>query len=173
MKMEEYGTEHGLILKAPSTKGAQKNWQFNCSGGWVTDLLHLYDDFHHSSYEITRDGRLHGYNISYQDPQGVHLGNFSWDNDKFCVGYADLDYDYVPDGEFQLTFNACFDDSPACKDHLEFLSYFNPISLCISIFFLLLTIGVIIWYKNINHWDRSNMMKIAFLVNLTLAYIVR
>ena len=115
MKMEEYGTEHGLILKAPSTKGAQKNWQFNCSGGWVTDFLHLYDDFHHSSYEITRDGRLHGYNVSYQDPQGAHIGSHSWDNDKFCVGYADLDYDYEADGEFQLTFNACFDDSPLAK----------------------------------------------------------
>ena len=88
-----------------------------------------------------------------------------------------LDYesDYESDGVFQLTYNACYDDSPPpkCKDHLKFLSYFNPISLSISIFFLLLTIGIFFWYKNISMRDRSNMMKIAFLVNLTIAYIVR
>ena len=90
--------------------------------------------------------------------------------------YDDNTYDYVSDGVLQLTFNVCYDndkEGQRCQDHLEFLSNFNPISLSISIFFLLLTIGVFIWHKNINVWDLSDMMKIAFLVNLTIGYIVR
>ena len=172
MQMEEYGKEHGFILKAPAAK---EGAEFRCPDSHMEEFLHTYPDFDHSSYAVTPDGRLHGYNISYNDQQQGFFGNFSWDNDKFCVSYADPDYDYQPDGVFQFTFNACYDDSrPAnCQNHLEFLSYFNPISLCISIFFLLLTIGVFIWYKNINVWERSNMMKIAFLVNLTITYIVR
>ena len=169
MQMEEYGKEHGFILKAPAVEGAQ----FKCPDSHRRDLLHYYPGFQHSSYEVTSDGRLHGYNITYQHKQVVYKqGDFIWDNDKFCVSYADVDYDYESDGELELTFNACYDDSlpVPCQAHSDFLSYFNPISLCISIFFLLLTIVVFVWYKNINVWDRSNMMKIAFLVNLTIAY---
>ena len=173
MQMEKYGKEHGFILKAPAEKGAQ----FVCPDLLRTDFLHGSPGFHHSSYAVTPDGRLQGYNITYQHQRETyHASNFSWDNDKFCVSYADmLDYtsDYESDGVFQLTFNACLDYSPKCQDHLDFLSNFMPISLSISIFFLLLTIVVFIWYKNINIWDQSNMMKIAFLVNLTIGYIVR
>ena len=174
MQMEEYGIEHGFILKAPAAEGAQ----FKCPDSHRTDLLHYYPGFQHSSYEVTSDGRLRGYNITYQHKQAVLVGDFIWDNDKFCVSYADVDYvdyDYVSDGVLELTFNACYDSScpGPSQAHIDFLSYFNPISLCISIFFLLLTIVVFVWYKNINVWDRSNMMKIAFLVNLTIAYILR
>ena len=176
MQMEEYGKEHGFILKAPAAKGAE----FRCPESHVTEFLHIYSDFNHSSYTVTPDGRLRGYNISYQHQQITSFGNFTWDNDKFCVSYVDADYDYESedyksDGVFQFTINACYDNSRPgnCQSHLDFLSNFKPISLCISIFFLLLTIEVFIWYKNINVWERSNMMKIAFLLNLTIAYIVR
>jgi len=187
MKMEEYGEKHGFILKAPATAENQ----FKCSkvkDSHIDDFLHLYQEFDLSSYTVTSDGRLHGNNISYQNQREAHFGNFSWDNDKFCVSYVDAEYEYaydeetgeddygtnVFDGVFQFTFNACNDYSvnAKCQDHLDFLSFFNPISLCISIFFLILTIAFFIWYKNINAWDRGNMMKIAFLVNLTVAYIV-
>ena len=172
-KMEEYGKEHGFILKAPANLT-----QFACPDSLMPDLTHTYSGFDHSSYVVKPDGRLYGYNISYTHQRVPAFGNFSWDNDRFCVSYADmLDYesDYESDGVFQLTYNACYDDSPPpkCKDHLKFLSYFNPISLSITICFLLLTIGIFFWYKNINMRERSNMMKMAFLVNLTIAYIVR
>jgi hypothetical protein len=87
---------------------------------------------------------------------------------------GEVSYDYVPDGVFQLTFSTCYDSScpGPSQAHIDFLETFNPISLCITIFFLLLTIIVFVLYKNINAWDRSNMMKIAFMVNLTMAYIV-
>jgi len=177
MKMEEYGREHGFILKAPSTKalGEGSHYpQFKCPDGLRSDFLHTYPDIDHSRYAVTPDGRLHGYNISYQHQKALLQGNFSWDNDKFCVSYADGDYDYYSDGVFDFTFNACYDDNcpGPSQPHINFLARFNPVSLCISIFFLLLTIAVFIWYKNINAWDRSNMMKIAFMVNLTIAYIL-
>ena len=90
MQMDEYGKEQGFILKAPADKGDQ----FVCPDSHGADLLHAFPDFHHTSNEITPDGRLHGYNISYQHQGELHVGNFSWDNDKFCVSYADVDYIY-------------------------------------------------------------------------------
>ena len=112
MQMEEYGREQGFILKAPTDKGDR----FVCPDPLATDPLHTYHDFHHSSYAVTPDGRLHGYNITYQHQREVHVGNFSWDNDKFCVSFADVDYidndDYEVDGVFQLTFYTCYDYSP-------------------------------------------------------------
>ena len=169
MQMEEYGRERGFILKAPAGKGAQ----FDCPDSqFVAELLQTFPG--PSSYEVTSDGRLHGYNITYNHQKAIHVGDFSWDNDKFCVTFADEDEDYDTDGVFQFAFNACIDTNcpGPSQAHIDFLSYFNPISLCISIFFLLLTIVVFVWYKNINQWDRSNMMKIAFMVNLTIAYIL-
>ena len=189
MKMEEYGEKHGFILKAPAN-----STQFKCSkvsDSHIDNFLHNDPTFNLSSYEVTSDGRLHGYNIKYMHQREYLPGNFSWDNDKFCLSYFDGvfeysydengEYDYEAggklksDGEFQFTFNACNDNSrkEECQNHLDFLSYFNPISLCISTFFLFLTIAFFIWYKKINAWDRGNMMKIAFLANLTIAYIVR
>jgi len=169
MQMEEYGRERGFILKAPAGKGAQ----FDCPDSqFVAELLQTFPG--PSSYEVTSDGRLHGYDITYNHQQAKHDGDFSWDNDKFCVTFADEDEDYKTDDVFQFAFITCIDTNcpGPSQAHLDFLSYFNPISLCISIFFLLLTIVVFVWYKNINQWDRSNMMKIAFMVNLTIAYIV-
>ena len=142
---------------------------------WVLDQLHLYPNFSAKSYTVTPDGRLHGHNIEYQHQRNAHTGDFFWDNDKFCVSYADMDNEYESDDVFELTYHTCTDGSkpPECQDHEDFLSSFNPVALSISIFFLLLTIAVFVWYKKINSWDRANMMKIAFLVNLTIAYIVR
>ena len=171
MQMEEYGRERGFILKAPAPAG--EGAQFGCPDSqFVEELLQTFPG--PSSYKVTSDGRLHGYDIYYNHQRARHVGDFSWDNDKFCVTFADEDEDYDTDGVFQFAFNACLDTNcpGPSQAHLDFLSYFNPISLCISIFFLLLTIVVFVWYKNINQWDRSNMMKIAFMVNLTIAYIL-
>ena len=124
MQMEEYGKEQGFILKAPAAKGGE----FVCPGSLIRDYQHRYSDFNHTSFAVTPDGRLHGYNITYQHRSEAHLGNFSWDNDKFCVifadpsqvgesDYADPDYDYdlESDGVFQLTFNTCYDNSHHSK----------------------------------------------------------
>ena len=108
MQMEEYGKEQGFILKAP----ADKSTHFRCPDSrFVIDAFHLYPDFHHSSYAVTPDGRLHGFNITYMHQGEVLRGNFSWDNDKFCVSFADEepnDNDYESDGVFELTFNTCY-----------------------------------------------------------------
>ena len=116
MQMEEYGKEQGFILKAP----ADKSTHFRCPDSrFVIDAFHLYPDFHHSSYAVTPDGRLHGFNITYMHQGEVLRGNFSWDNDKFCVSFADEEpnyesdgvLDYESDGVFELTFNTCYDYS--------------------------------------------------------------
>ena len=172
-QMKEYWEEHGLILKAPTSNNQTG---LTCPPKpWALDPLHLYPNFSAKSYTVTPDGRLHGHNIEYQHQRNAHTGDFFWDNDKFCVSYADMDNEYEPDDVFELTYHTCTDGSkpPECQDHEDFLSSFNPVALSISIFFLLLTIAVFVWYKKINSWDRANMMKIAFLVNLTIAYIVR
>ena len=169
VQMEEYWEEQGIILKAP------KYSSFNCPKPFIQDPLHRYEDWNADRYTILPDGRLRGENITYMHQKQALEGNFTWDNDKFCVSYADLvfeDYDY--DGVFDLTYHICYDDNLPESDqvHKNFLSVFNPVALCISIFFLLLTMAVFVWYKNIK-WDRSNMMKMAFMVNLTIAYIIR
>ena len=172
VQMEEYWEKHGIILKAPT------NSSFNCPEPFIQDPLHRYENWDAGRYTILPDGRLRGENITYMHQRQSLKGNFTWDNDKFCVSYADSvfveDYVYDYDGEFDLTYHICYDDNlpEPDQDHKDFLSVFNPVALCISIFFLLLTMAVFVWYKNIK-WDRSNMMKMAFMVNLTIAYIIR
>ena len=169
VQMEEYWEEHGIILKAPT------NSSFNCPAPFIQDELHKYPNWDSARYTILPDGRLRGENITYMHQKQELHGDFTWDNDKFCVSYADLVYeDYDYDGVYDLTYHVCYDDNLPVQDqvHKDFLSVFNPVALCISIFFLLLTMAVFVWYKNIK-WDRSNMMKMAFMVNLTIAYIIR
>ena len=128
MQMEEYGKEQGFILKAPKNKETR----FQCPNSDFTfvDPLHYYADFNASPYTVTADGRLHGKNIEYQHQMQVHKGNFSWDNERFCVSFADLDYDddYESDGVFQHTFYTCYDSSlpkDHCQAHADFLAYFR------------------------------------------------
>ena len=172
VQMEEYWEKHGIILKAPT------NSSFNCPEPFIQDELHKYPNWDSARYTILPDGRLRGENITYMHQKQALEGNFTWDNDKFCVSYADSVYEdyevYDYDGVFDLTYHICYDDNLPESDqvHKDFLSVFNPVALCISIFFLLLTMAVFVWYKNIK-WDRSNMMKMAFMVNLTIAYIIR
>jgi len=126
MQMEEYGKEQGFILKAPAAKGGE----FVCPDSLIRDYQHLYSDFNHTSFAVTPDGRLHGYNITYQHQSEAHLGNFSWDNDKFCVIFADPDYDYESeslesDGVFQLTFNTCYDNSRHSQSEASAAGHFR------------------------------------------------
>ena len=134
-----------MLMKIPGnkTKG------FKCPNSLVLKAI----EQHRSKYKVNADGLLKLTN------------NLTWENDHFCFGFQEN----VSTAVFQLTFRVC---SPPdnCPNHEHIVHMFN---VSISIVFLLLTIAVFFWYKNINVYDRSNMMKIAYMVNLTIAYCIR
>jgi len=100
-QMEEWQESKGLILKAPSK-------DFECPAGSLgIDRLHTEPDFDNTKYTVTGEGHLHGQGINYTYDGDDKFGDFTWKNDQFCVGFADMDYDYYSDGEFQLTMFTC------------------------------------------------------------------
>merc|ERR1719458_798940 len=71
------------------------------------DTLGRVPDFDNTKYTVTGEGHLHGQGINYTYDGDDKFGDFTWKNDQFCVGFADMDYDYYSDGEFQLTMFTC------------------------------------------------------------------
>ena len=116
VQMEEYWEEQGIILKAP------KYSSFNCPKPFIQDPLHRYEDWNADRYTILPDGRLRGENITYMHQQQAFKGNFTWDNDKFCVSYADSVYEdyevYDYDGVFDLTYHTCYDNNLPVPDQV-------------------------------------------------------
>ena len=116
VQMEEYWEEHGIILKAPT------NSSFNCPEPFIQDELHKYPNWDSARYTILPDGRLRGENITYMHQKQALEGNFTWDNDKFCVSYADsvyVEYEvYDSNGVFDLTYHTCYDNNLPVPDQV-------------------------------------------------------
>ena len=150
-QVEEWQKEHNVVMKVPGNKTRG----FECPNSLVPKSI----EPHLSNYNVTADGLLKWRN------------NFTWTKDQFCIGYQENKSTAL----LQLTFRVCSEDSPSpnCRNHPTFGHSFIRISLSCSIFFLLLTVAFFVWYKNINAWHLNNMIKIAYLVNLTIAFSIR
>ena len=120
-----------------------------------------------------------GKKVTYPYQHESRFGDTSWRNGEFCVAYADpkptnssdYDYDYESDGVFELVFGVCF--QPVEQIDNSFKGNFHPYALGISVFFLILTIGIYVWFKGFALKDLNSRIYVAFIVNLTVTYSAR
>ena len=172
--MVEKGSGQRLILRAP-TKSKK---DFKCPEPLFPEWQHHYQEYNQESdrYKIEHDGRLIGRNVTYLHLYEYRFGDTLWKNGQFCVAFADQkptnssdddDY-YEHDGDFQLVFGVC---SPlADEPDNSFKINFHPYALGISVFFLILTFVIYVWFRGFNLKDLNSRIYVAFIVNLTISY---
>ena len=171
----EKGT--GLNLRAPS----KIKKEFKCPKLLVPEWPHHFGEYTQESngYKVKPDGSLMGEKVTYPYQHESRFGDTSWRNGEFCVAYADpkptngsdYDYDYESDGVFELVFGVCF--QPVKEIDNSFTGNFHPYALGISVFFLILTIGIYVWFKGFALKDLNSRIYVAFIVNLTVTYSAR
>ena len=165
-------TNKGLDIRAPNNALCS----FKCPKGMMEDKIHTYPDhaINVHKYTVTKDGKLHGDRSTECTVDGKMVtGDCHWDTREFCVGFADQDQDYEFDDNLELTYITCFYHEKPETAAESFKNEFYPVALGISIFFLILTLVVHFWSDKINLNDLSNRMVVAFILNMTIAYIVR
>ena len=167
----------GLILRAPT----ESKKDFKCPEPLVPEWPHHVKEYNEESdgYKVNPDGSLIGTKVTYPYQHESRFGDTSWRNGEFCVAYADpkptngSDYDdyYESDGVFQLVFGVCFQsaDEPDNSNN----GNFHPYALGTSVFFLILTIGIYVWFKGFILKDLNSRMYVAFIINLTVTYTTR
>ena len=186
-QLQDWQDDHKVILKAASTTGYP---EFKCPQWTERDPgrenPHLDDpDFEAGNYKIQPDGSLKGENIGYTEDGIFHgewdgevqckgKGDFTWKTNEFCASFADAEYNYEFDREMKLTYAMCYNSAdPNKEEHQDFLANFSPVALGVSIFFLVLTLGVYLWSDNINKQEIGVRMKIALIFNMIIAYTIR
>ena len=170
----EKGSGQRPILRAP-TKSKK---YFHCPDPLVPEWPHHFGEYNRESdgYKVKPDGSLIGTKVTYPHLNESRFGDTSWRNGEFCVAYADRnssdyydDYDY--DGVFRLVFGVCFLPGNEPDNSLEV--NFHPWALGISVFFLILTIIIYVWFKGFNLKDMNSRIYVAFILNLTITYFTR
>jgi len=172
--MVDSGSGQQLIFRAP----AKSKKHFKCPKLLVPEWQHHYEEYNQESYryKVDHDGRLIGTNVTYPYLFESRFGDTSWKNGDFCVAFADRkstnssddDDFYEHDGFFQLVFGVCF--SLADEPDNSFNINFHPYALGISVFFLILTVVIYVWFKGFNLKDLNSRIYVAFIVNLTVTY---
>ena len=163
-----------IELRSP----AKNKQAFLCPNGLALDWPHHFPEYSLESnrYKVDPDGNLIGTKVT--DPFLYKPRDIKWKNGEFCVAYADpkptnsSDYDdYESDGVFELVFGVCLRLENESNDKFE--RTFHPYALGISVFFLILTIAIYVWFKGFTLKDLNSRIYVAFLLNLTVAYTAR